>query len=451
MGKSVIIEKAKKISAEQVERAIYIGLSLFILIYPMIQYIWPTHMLGNQLQVIFLLCFDAFFLIQFGIQRINQRVVIEKKNIAAVFLLVMLAIGLISCVVNGKLETTVYGDDFQSECLLVHMAYYIMCLAAMQLKNEKYRKAVVFFLYLVLGFIAVYGIMQFFQVPFINHKLTRAAVYPTRNQNYYAAFPVLLSGLIFGKILCYKTSELKKNIFWNIMAMISFAASISSQSLLVFLGIIMQFVLAIFLDMLTGRKNIKKIVLLVVEFFVVYIVMSIASGGAVISELMSIFTQIKNDGTLLGDSVGSGRMSIWKETLTMIPEKWMFGYGIERLRINYVVGEHLWTGGNAHNEYLQIWATQGTFAIIAYLIFLFALFIPGLLQFIKKDSYESDFASKAAMFAFFGYIAQAFANIRVIQVAPYFWLCCGLLYVRKRRTDNALKNVNGDVKSQIGM
>lgn len=433
MGKSVIIEKAKKVSDEQVQRALFVGLSLFILIYPVIQYIWPTHMLGNQLQGILLVWFSIYFALLFGIQRVNSRIVIERKNIAGILLIVMLAIGLVSCIWNGKFETTVYGNDFLGECLLVHMAYYLICLAAMQLKNKKYREGIFFFTLLVLGFIAMYGVMQFWHVPFIRHKRFMAAVYPARNQNYYAAFPILLNGLIFVKILYGNIKNGKRKVFWHLLIVISFAACISAQSLLVYLGIIMQFVLAIFLDLVTGRKKIKEIVILGVEFVSVYVIFNLASGGIVARESLTLVSQVKNEGTLLGDSVGSGRMSIWKRTLDMISERWLFGYGIERLGISYMVGEHQSITGNAHNEYLQIWATQGTFAIIAYLVFLFALFIPGLLQFIKKDRYESDFVSKAAMFAFFGYIAQAFANIRVIQAAPYFWLCCGLLYVRKRQ------------------
>ena len=38
-----------------------------------------------------------------------------------------------------------------------------------------------------------------------------------------------------------------------------------------------------------------------------------------------------------------------------------------------------------------------------------------------------------ALFAFFGYIAQAFFNISVIQVAPYFWMICGFLYNKQNK------------------
>ncbi len=432
MGKSIIIEQAKKVSEEQVERATFIGLSLFTLVYPLLQYIWPLHPLGNQLQDFLLVWTSIYFIVLFGIQRINKRIVIGKKNIAGLFLLVMLLIGLFSCLWNGKFETTVYGNDFQGECLLIHMAYYMICLSAMQLRKKEYREGVMTFLILILGFIALFGVLQFLQIPFINHKILRSAVYPARNRNFYAAFPVLLNGLLFGKILYGEKKSRGAEGFWHILLMISFGACVAAQSMLVYLGVIMQFVIAIFLAFFKERRKLVKIAAMAIEFLFVFCIFDLISGGAVVLEVLSLSKQIEQEGSLLGDYVGSGRMAIWKAVLDKIPENWLFGCGIERLGVSCEIGEIAMTAGNAHNEYLQIWVTQGTFAILSYLVFLFALFIPGILQFIKKDRYDSDFVSKAALFSFFGYIAQAFANIRVIQVAPYFFLICGLLYIKKR-------------------
>ena len=68
-----------------------------------------------------------------------------------------------------------------------------------------------------------------------------------------------------------------------------------------------------------------------------------------------------------------------------------------------------------------------------YLAFLFALFFPGVMSFFQRKKkapkdVTRDVLSKIVLFAFFGYIAQAFFNISVIQVAPYFWMICGFLH-----------------------
>lgn len=432
MGKSVIVEKAKKISEEQIQKVLFVGLALFVLLFPLIQYIWPNHIIGNQLQSVFLIVLSLFFACVFGVEYINGRM--KMKNIPTFTVFGMILFGLISCIYNGKLNTTIYGDELQGHGFLVIVTYYVVFLAASQLKEKTYRRWLMRFLCLALGFIALYGVLQFFHVPFMVHKSVRAAVYPTDNQNFYGAFPVLYVGIIYARLLYKENVTEKKSretMMLHIMVMLGFAACISADSLLVYMGIIMQFLLIIFLEIITRRHRYGKIGILMFEFVIVFLIFDVVSGGEVIKEFLSLFLQIKQEGTVFGDSVGTGRMRIWKETLSAIPKNWAFGCGIGCSYQNHGISD-------AHNEYLQIWAEQGSFAVISYLVFLFSLFIPGILQFIKKDFYDSDFVSKAAMFAFFGYIAQAFANIRVLQVAPYFWLCSGLLYVRKHKNGGNL-------------
>ena len=216
-------------------------------------------------------------------------------------------------------------------------------------------------------------------------------------------------------------------VLYHLMLILGFGACLSADSLLMYVGLLMEFLLLFFLEFTTKKHRYGKVLILVAEFVAVFFLFDAISGGQTKEEMFTLSYQIEQEGTLLGDSVGTGRMLLWKDTIKAIPDIWAFGCGIECTSLNHGVSD-------AHNEYLQLWAEQGIFALIAYLIFLFSLFIPGLLQFIQEDEYDSDIVTKAAMFAFFGYIAQAFVNVRVLQVAPYFWLCCGLLYVQKRQS-----------------
>ena len=136
-------------------------------------------------------------------------------------------------------------------------------------------------------------------------------------------------------------------------------------------------------------------------------------------------------------------MLIWKQTVALLPEYWLFGCGIELLIVHCFdhvdIGE-AFAFDRAHNEYLNLWVTEGIFALVIYLVFLFALFLPGIAMFMKNKKTGAvrqggDEVSKIALFAFFGYIAQAFFNSSVVQVAPYFWMICGLLYSRKRNVN----------------
>ncbi|MBE5930747.1 MAG: hypothetical protein E7268_06810 [Lachnospiraceae bacterium] len=434
MGKSVILKKIEKVTEEQIQTALFAGLALFVLVFPLAKYIWTYHVRANQVQEIFLILLMLYFLAVLGIEYRNKK--IPLRNIAAWAIIGMTVFGFISCVWNGDYVNGIYGDDFQGEGLITLVSYYALFFAAAHLKKKEYRRWLFGFICLSLGFIALYGILQFFHVPFMIHNVIKAAILPTRNQNYYAAFPVLFLGLLFGIILYEEAkgnTSGKNMIIWHVLVMIGYGACIGSDSMLVYIGLIMQFLLMIFLECFRKEKRFGTIFLFLVEFAVVFGIFDLLSGGQANEELFSLTNQIKQEGTILGDSVGSGRMKIWKETLKLIPKDWAFGCGLDKFVIDCGTAEAPYLYSDAHNEYLQMWAEQGFFVVASYLVFLFSLFIPGCLQFIKKEEYDSDFVSKAAMFAFFGYIAQAFANIRVLQVAPYFWLCCGLLYVRKRQ------------------
>lgn len=436
MEKSIILKQSKSVTCGQHQTALFGGLSLFILVFPLAKYIWAYHVRANQVQEIFLVFLAIYFLLILGLEYRNKKIEINKVTVLALIFLALF--GLISCFWNGNLSNTIYGDEFQGEGWITLVTYYVLFLAAAHLRDKKYRCWLMLFVCLELGFISLYGIMQFYHVPFMVHNVIKAAILPTRNQNFFAAFPVLLLGIVFGKLLYGEGSKEnerilgKNNIVWHVLLVLGYGAAIGSDSLVAYMGLIMQFLLMLFLECFRKQKRFKVIFLFILEFLLVFFIFDCFSGGQAKEEVFTLSAQIQKEGTVFGDSVGTGRMKIWKETLRMIPKNWAFGCGIENYLVDVGTIETPAIFSNAHNEYLQIWAEQGTFAVVSYLVFLFSLFIPGLLQFIRREWFDSDIVSKAAMFAFFGYIAQAFGNIRVLQVAPYFWICCGLLYVRRQ-------------------
>ena len=95
------------------------------------------------------------------------------------------------------------------------------------------------------------------------------------------------------------------------------------------------------------------------------------------SEIMSVAEQVIEEGSLFGDRVGSSRMWIWKSTIALRPEYGLLGCGIEQLGL-LCLSEYGVINGiyfdKAHNEYLNLWITEGIFAIGIYLVFLFSLF-----------------------------------------------------------------------------
>ncbi len=128
------------------------------------------------------------------------------------------------------------------------------------------------------------------------------------------------------------------------------------------------------------------------------------------------------------DSFGSGRIGIWRQLLSYVPEQWLLGSGpdtVGLLGLVPFVGEN--GGGEqvvraidvAHNEYLQILICQGVFALAAWL---------GLLLSLGTGWLRSrNAAGKILGCGVLGYAMQAFFGISMCITAPLFWLALGLL------------------------
>lgn len=420
---------------------LFAGLSVLVFILPLIRYIYPILYIAGLWQNILFFVLGTYFLIVFLTFKENEtKTFVVKDNLTIVAIVLILIFSLISCCVNGKFEYTVYGNDFLSEGYLTQACYFIFALAAMQLNNKYYRKCLLHFIMLTFGFICFYGVMQYFEVPFMRYQEIKLWIFPITNRNFFASLAVMSSGLSIAGVL-YK--EKRNRIIWLVLATISFLACITARSLLAYAGLIMIFLLALFLILFDKEKKTKIIwwVILVVDLVVAYYLIGAVSTPEEINEFSPLVEQIKSEGSVFGDNVGTHRMKLWRCTFKLIPEYWLWGCGINNFSAVFEPVSEGYFSSDPHNEYLAIWIMQGIFTICSYLFFLFTLFIPGVLQFIKKNMYESDFVSKATLFAFFGYIAQAFFNIRVTEVAPYFYIVCGLLFV-KRKYNDVEKNNN---------
>ena len=130
----------------------------------------------------------------------------------------------------------------------------------------------------------------------------------------------------------------------------------------------------------------------------------------------------------IDDNYGSNRIFIWKNTLKAVPENIINGVGIDNFY--YAFGKKPltmkgWYFDKAHNEYLQILICEGIFALISYLLFFGWITIKGTINNYKeKEIY--------LILPVIGYLVQAFFNISIIEVAPFFYISLGLLSERKK-------------------
>ena len=116
---------------------------------------------------------------------------------------------------------------------------------------------------------------------------------------------------------------------------------------------------------------------------------------------------------------GSSRFKLWNNLIPIAKKYYLFGCGLDNLRVVYPQDKGL-IYDKAHNVYYQILITNGIFALISYCLLCLIIFIKGF-------KLNNTFLLSLYI-SFIGYCIQAFGNISVIDVAPYFFIILGLLY-----------------------
>ena len=139
-------------------------------------------------------------------------------------------------------------------------------------------------------------------------------------------------------------------------------------------------------------------------------------------------------------SFGSGRLYIWREVLSRVPEHLLLGTGPDTMlyaKIDAFTRYDAALGGTivsqidvAHNIYLNILYHQGILALLAYL----GMLLTAAFQWLRRSGEDAVSAILGA--GVLGYCIQGFFGIEMFLVSPFFWLALGLLVGRSRRDTN---------------
>lgn len=356
-----------------------------------------------------------------------------------VFLILLGVFGFISFVFAKNKSVALYGYYLRYEGLLQLLYYYSLMYLSSCVFKDKYRNVIVDFI-LIFGFInalicliQVFDILKF--IPII-HRGTKHGMGLITHFNFYGSYMVLCMGLSLGKFLyCDK----KYSWIYLFLFLVFYSSMLVCNTLSAVVGL--AFIcLVIFIYFI--YSCIKKKSISIIKYVVVFCLSVLISFCMIKSNKTALNKDVKKltvetsevaKGNFK-DSYGTSRMFIWKNTLKVVPNYLMHGVGIDNLcfafgdemlfmespkTITYV--------DKAHNEYLQKLVCEGLFSCITFIGMLFIIFIDS----VKKIFKDNDYLVMALFLAFFGYCVQAFFNISVIEVAPIFWIVCGLLIVRK--------------------
>ena len=248
--------------------------------------------------------------------------------------------------------------------------------------------------------VSIYTIIQYYGIdPYLKdlHSLTSTIGQKNWISNYLAMiFPV-----VFSYFLLEQTKKIR--ILYFFLLSILYATLMICQSRGIWISISLTVILAIYIIIKFKfyeifKRNKKWLFLLLVTFLVITIIYSTdnpLNKSAITVPQRAISTFDEKDPSI------NTRFLIWKTTLEMIKDRQIFGLGIGAFKMNYLNYQakflknnpyyikYSGKAGEAHNEYLQVWAEIG---IIGLGIFMgiILMFYSLIIDYLKKNNNDKE-------------------------------------------------------------
>lgn len=254
--------------------------------------------------------------------------------------------------------------------------------------------------FIISSLVSIYTIIQYYGIdPYLSdlHSLTSTIGQKNWISNYLAMiFPVVFSYFLL--------EQSKKNrILYFFLLSILYATLMICQSRGIWISISLTLIFAIYIIIKFNllkifQENKKWLILLLVTFLIITIIYStdnLLNKSAITVPQRALSTFDEKDPSI------NTRLLIWKTTLEMIKDNPLLGAGIGTFKMNYLnyQAEYLrenpgyikYSGkaGEAHNEYLQMWAELGIIGLGLFIL-IFYFFYKTIFNFFKSSKNIKD-------------------------------------------------------------
>lgn len=328
------------------------------------------------------------------------------------------------------------GDTQRKNGFLGYLGLAIIFLYASKSINSFYALRllnVIKYVGLILG---TYGLMQIFGRDFVTWNNPYNSMISTLgNPNFASSILAILSSITVLTLLLKNNSKFQILIS-IVVFLVSAFAIVKSKSIQ---GLLVYAVIIVFFVSVYTYINYRKIGVLVVLGSTILLVVSIL--GMLQKGPFASF--------LYKDSL-SVRGFYWRAGLQMFLDKPLSGVGVDRyasyfkelrevgypLRYGYEI-----TSSNAHNTYIQLFATAGIFVGLAYLLLNLYIFKLGL-SLIRNSESEDQKVALILVSAWAGFQAQSFISIDNIGLSVWGWLLGGSIVGLAQRHKLLSKSVD---------
>lgn len=290
---------------------------------------------------------------------------------------------------------------------------YIFCMVLFLISYKyKGKEDLLKYMLITALIVSIIALLQFYGFNIVPHEAFRnnSSPYGTiGNSNFLGTYLVFI---LPAAINYYLTLGDKK---WIFASAIIYSGILAASTRGVWIAIFIVYIIFL-IYVIKNKINKKLFIKLSLAFLLCTLIMFMSNNNILLKRALSIPENVAS-GIKLEDNSGTGRMKIWKDTIKLLPKYWAFGVGPDNLIYEGIksYGQYV---GKAHNIYLEILITMGSFAFTSYIAFL-SFFIRPKRAF--KDKREFVFFTMII-----AYLIQGFFNIDVIMVLPLFWIVLGL-------------------------
>lgn len=405
-----------------IEKIIYILIVLVMILIPLLKlstYI-PTiekfYVSNFEIKRVYVLWGGIFFLLATYLYQIFSKK--EKIDVTDIIIYILIVLAFLSTQYAIDFEKAFFGEKYRYEGLLTILSYYFLFLNAKSIKQEKYKKNIIN-LFMCMGiFQSMYALLQSYTIlPFIRrHSISYMAMGLCSNPNFFGSYMVMQL-LIIGYMYVYnpKRTYLLIYILFGITLYIA-------ESTGPVLSVIVTLIFSAFIIPKKTKRIMKLLVILLLSFAFSNLSLEYIQNNKFENQLIEnydISSEISAIPKKSKEEIGNGRLLIWENSLPLVKKYWLIGCGLDNFKDAYPNSGSV-KFDKAHNVYLQISITNGVPALIIFLVLLFIAFIKGI-------KFKNHFLTPIYM-AFIGYSIQAFFNISVIDVAPYYYIILGLIF-----------------------
>lgn len=324
--------------------------------------------------------------------------------------LLFLLFGLLSVIFADDIMFAWSGSQTRFTGFSTYLFCAIMFLTATNFTNDKI-EGIIKSMVICAAVVSVIALLQHYGIHFMPRNIISegfSSSYGTLgNPNFLGTYAIFI---LPAAMMLYLH---QKRYIWLLISGLTFGALLTSFTRGAWLGF--AAIILVFVYYIIKNKELRqRYFYLVTVFIAVFLILNLTGQGDLSDRASTIPTEVSTVNEYTGTSA-SIRIFVWQESLSIIADNWAFGVGPDNLKIPVPRG---YVEDKAFNIFLEIAATMGLFALLAYIAILYMC--------IRKFN---GWIKTMLVFMILAYIFQGQFNMDVVANLPLFWIVLGLTQV----------------------